>query len=81
MKVGDIVRFKEEHYLSHVIKGYCIVDDLKIFQFRPNKPNRYHIKTLNKDSVGSYSMAWVDEHEIISISDIRENKLNQLGIF
>jgi hypothetical protein len=44
------------------------------------RPNRYHIKTLNKDSDGSHSMTWIDEHEVISISDIRDIKLKELGI-
>ena len=67
--------------LSKVFKGLCIIDDLKVpSKFRPDKPNRYHIKTLNKDKDGLHRMAWVDEDEIISISDIRDQKLKKLGI-
>jgi len=80
MKVGDIVRLKEEHHLSAFLVGYCIVDDVRKFQIRVNRKNRYHIKTLNKNSDGSHSMTWVDEDEVISISEIRNLKLNELGI-
>ena len=80
MKVGDIVQFKEEHHLSTFLEGPCIVDDVRKFEIRVNKKNRYHIKTLNKNSDGSHSMTWVDEDEVISISDIRDTKLNELGI-
>ena len=80
MKVGDIVRLKEEHYLSTFLEGPCIVDDVRKFQIRVNRKNKYHIKTLNKNSDGSHSMTWIDEHEVISISDIRDIKLKELGI-
>lgn len=80
MKVGDIVKFNQDHYMSELIPGLCIVDDVRKFQFRTNKPNRYHIKSLNKDSDGSYRMTWVDEDEVVPISEIRVERLNQLGI-
>ena len=80
MKVGDIVRLKEEHHLSTFLVGYCIVDDVRKFQIRVNRKNRYHIKTLNKNSDGEHSMTWIDEDEVISISDIRDIKLKELGI-
>ena len=80
MKVGDIVRLKAEHHLSTFLEGPCIVDDVRKFQIRVNRKNRYHIKTLNKNSDGSHSMTWIDEDEVISISDIRNLKLNELGI-
>ena len=80
MKVGDIVRLKEGHQLSPFLEGPCIVDDIRKFQIRVNRKDRYHIKTLNKNSDGSHSMTWVDEDDVISISDIRDSKLNELGI-
>ncbi len=80
MKVGDIVKFKKDHHLSEVIPGLLIVDKVKKFQFRTNKQNRYHIITLKKDSDGSRRMTWVDESEVISISEIRNYKLKSLGI-
>jgi len=79
MKLGDIVKFKQEHHLSDVIPGLCIVDDVRKFYFRTGKPNRYHIKTLNTLD-GSHRMAWVDGNEIVSISEIRSERLNELGI-
>ena len=80
MKVGDIVKLKEEHYLFDLFNGPCIVDEVIKFELRVNKKNRYHIKTLNKDSDDSNSMVWVDEDEVISISNIRDKKLKELGI-
>lgn len=80
MKIGDIVKFKKEHYMSELMPGLCIVDDVRKFQFSTNKPNKYHIKTLNKHSDGSCRMTWVNSDEIESISEIRVKRLNQLGI-
>lgn len=78
MKVGDIVKLKEEHHLSELIPGLCVVDEVRKFSFG-RTPNRYHIKTLNT-SDGSHRMTWVEEKEIISISEIRQERLNELGI-
>jgi hypothetical protein len=80
MKVGDIVRLKEEHHLSTFLEGPCIVDEVRKFEIRVNRKNRYHIKTLNKNSDGSHSMTWVEEQEVISISEIRQERLKELGI-
>lgn len=73
MKVGDIVKFPEEHHLSTFLVGPCIVDMISV-----SRRNRYHIKTLSKNSDGQHSMAWVHENEIVSISKIREEKISQL---
>ena len=80
MKIGDIVRLKEEHHLSTFLEGPCIVDEVRKFEIRVNRKNRYHIKTLNKNSDGSHSMTWVEEQEVISISEIRQERLKELGI-
>jgi hypothetical protein len=87
MKVGDIVRLKEEHHLSTFLVGYCIIFGKiqgKVHSngivLRSRKKNRYHIKTLNKNSDGDHSMTWIYEDEVISISEIRNLKLNELGI-
>jgi len=80
MKVGDIVKFRQDHYMSEVMAGLCIVDDVRRFPIKANKPNKYHIKTLNKDSDGSYRMTWINENEVVSISEIRVERLNELGI-
>ena len=78
MKIGDIVKFKEEHHLSELIPGLCVVGEVRKFSFG-KRPNKYHIKTLNT-SDGSHRMTWVEEKEIISISEIRNSKLKELGI-
>lgn len=70
---GDIVKLKEDHYLSEIIIGMCIVDEIQIFGKK-----RYHIKTLNKDSDGCHRLVWVEEKEVISLSKVREKKLNEL---
>ena len=68
MKVGDIVRLKKGHHLEEFIQGNCIVDDL-IY-------GRYHIKTLD----GKNCMTWVFNDEVISVSEIRQQTLEKLGI-
>ena len=78
MKIGDIVKFKEEHHLSELIPGLCVVGEVRKFSFG-KRPNRYHIKTLNT-SDGSHRMTWVEEKEIISISEIRQERLSELVI-
>jgi hypothetical protein len=80
MKLGDIVKFKQDHHLSELIPGLCIIDDIRKFQINTKRPNSYHIKTINVDSDGSHRMAWVKEDEIISISKIRNERLNELGV-
>ena len=79
IQIGDILRLKKEHHLSELISGLCVVDEVRKFSFG-KRPNRYHIKTLNKDSDGKHIMTWVEEKEIISISEIRQERLNELGI-
>jgi hypothetical protein len=79
MKAGDIVRLKSEHQLYELVPGLCVVGEVRKFSFG-KRPNRYHIKTLNKDSDGSHRMTWVEEQEIISISEIRQERLEKLGI-
>ena len=79
IQIGDIVKLKEEHHLSELVPGLCVVGEVRKFSFG-KRPNRYHIKTLTKDSDGSHRMTWVEEKEIISISEIRQEKLSELGI-
>lgn len=78
MKVGDIVKFKKDNHMSELMPGLCIVDDVRKFQFSTNKPNKYHIKTLDKDLDGSYRMTWVNSDEVESISEIREEKITEI---
>ena len=78
IQIGDIVKLKEEHHLYELVPGLCVVGEVRKFSFG-KRPNRYHIKTLNS-SDGSHRMTWVEEKEIISISEIRQERLNELGI-
>ena len=71
MKKGDIVKIKPEIDLSEIITSNCIVDDIVIRY----KKKRYHIKSLTDDK-----MTWVYENEVDMVSNIRDQKLKQLGI-
>ncbi len=71
MNLGDIVKLKPEIRLSEIIDGNCTIDDIDI---RYGK-TRYHIK-----SVIDNKMTWVYESEVDMISNIRDQKLKQLGI-
>ena len=79
MKVGDIVRLKSGHSLEEFIKGNCIIDDI-INSINPSAEcmprHRYHIKTLD----GKDCMTWVHIWEIEMVSDVRQQKLEKLGI-
>jgi len=81
-EIGDIVILKEEHYLSRVVYGQWDIDDVRRKPFRPLSSTmiEYHIKTLSTNSEGSPSMTWVKTDDIISVSKIRDKKLNELGI-
>jgi hypothetical protein len=81
-EIGDIVILKEEHYLSRVVYGQWVIDDFRRKPFRPLSSTmiEYHIKTLSTNSEGSPSMTWVKTDDIISLSKIRDKKLNELGI-
>jgi len=71
MNLGDIVKLKPEVALSEIIDGNCIVDDIVIRY----KKTRYHIKSMVDDK-----MTWVYESEVDMVSNIRDQKLKQLGI-
>lgn len=76
MKVGDIVRLKKEHYLSEIFDTNCQIHEVKKFQIRTGKKPRYHIKTIS----GELKWVWVDESELDRISEIRNEKLEKIGI-
>jgi hypothetical protein len=76
MKVGDIVRLKKEHYLSEIFDANCEIHEVKKFQIRTDKKPRYHIKTIS----GELKWVWVDESELDRISEIRNEKLEKIGI-
>jgi hypothetical protein len=73
MKVGDIVRLKSDHYLTEFIKGECHITEVVKYNNR-NRRNRYHIKN-NEDC-----MTWVHIEELDLVSDLRNQRLEKLGI-
>jgi hypothetical protein len=73
MKVGDIVRLKPEHHLIEFIKGECHITQVVKYNNR-NRRNRYHIKN-NEDC-----MTWVHIEELDLVSDLRNQRLEKLGI-
>jgi hypothetical protein len=76
MKVGDIVKLKKEHFLSEIFDTNCQIHEVKKFQIRTNREPRYHIKTMT----GELRWVWVDESEVDMISNIRDQRLEELGI-
>ena len=73
MKVGDIVRLKSDHHLNEFIKGDCYITQVVKYNFKHRK-TRYHIKN-NEDC-----MTWVHLDELDLVSDLRNQKLEKLGI-
>ena len=73
MKVGDIVRLKPEHHLNEFIKGDCLITQVVKYSFKHRK-TRYHIKN-NEDH-----MTWVHLEELDLVSDLRNQRLESLGI-
>jgi hypothetical protein len=76
MKVGDLVRLKKDHHLSEIFDGNCIIHEISNFPIASKKLARYHIKTIT----GELKWAWVYERELDEISEIRNDKLKELGI-
>jgi hypothetical protein len=76
MRLGDIVKLKKEHYLSEIFDVNCIVYEKVNFQKITRRKPRYHIKTMT----GELKWVWVYESEVDMISDIRSQKLEELGI-
>ncbi len=75
MKVGDIVKLKKEHHLSEIFDVNCIVYEKKDSQYA-HPGQKYVIKTMT----GELKWTWVYESEIDMISDIRNQKLEKLGL-
>lgn len=73
MKVGDIVRLKPEHHLNQFIKGDCIITQIAQYNNKHRK-TRYHIKN-NQDC-----MTWVHIEELDLLSDLRDQRLSEIGI-
>ena len=73
MRIGDIVRLKEGHHLVEFIKGDCQITQVVKYNFKHRK-TRYHINN-NEDC-----MTWVHLEELDLVSDLRNQKLEKLGI-
>jgi hypothetical protein len=72
MKVGDMVRIKPGHNLCEFIKGDCVITEVRKFNNR--RRTRYHIK--NREDC----MSWVYLEELDLVSDLRNQKLESIGI-
>lgn len=73
MNVGDIVRLKPEHDLCQFIKGDCLITQV-VHYSNKNRKTRYHIKNTED------CMTWVHIEELDLVSDLRDQKLKNLGI-
>lgn len=78
MKVGDIVLVNDDCYLKEFFEGPCEIIEMHFFNIT-NKPTKYSIRTtyLINDKP---NLTHVCETDIKLISDIRNNKLKELGI-
>ena len=72
MRKGDIVRLKTDHYLCPLIKGNCHITEVHFVH--SSRKTRYHIT----NSEGC--MTWVHGEELDLVSDLRNQKLEKLGI-
>jgi hypothetical protein len=75
MKIGDRVLFKDDHYLKEFFHGYCEIIDVKVFM----KSTRYTIRTTYLIN-GKPNITTVTERDIKPVSEIRNDKLKELGI-
>ena len=75
MKIGDIVLFRDGHYLKEFFTGHCEIIDMKVFM----NTTRYHIRTTYLIN-GKPNLTIVTESDIKSVSKIRNDKLKELGI-
>ena len=73
MNIGDIVRLKSDHHLIEFIKGDCHITEVRKYSNKHRK-TRYHIKN-NEDC-----MTWVHLEELDLVSDLRNQRLEKLGI-
>jgi hypothetical protein len=73
MRVGDIVKLKPEHFLNEFIKGNCVITEVQKYSNKHRK-TRYHIKNAED------CMTWVNLDEVDMVSNLREQRLQKLGI-
>ena len=76
MNRGDIVRLKPKHHLKEFIKGDCIITEVRKFS-TPQRRTKYHIKTIESDNP---SMTWAYLEELDLVSELRNQKLESIGI-
>jgi hypothetical protein len=76
MKIGDIVKIKSDNHLSELLPGNFIVREIRQFNKLSNRKNRYHIISMD----GKNSMTWVHDTEVEMVSNVRDQKLEKIGI-
>jgi hypothetical protein len=75
MKIGNLVLLNDNSYLKEFFHGYCEIIDMKVFM----KTIIYTIRTTYLINGEPY-ITTVTERDIKPVSEIRNNKLNELGI-
>jgi hypothetical protein len=75
MKIGDRVLLNDNSYLKEFFTGYCEIIDMKVFM----KATRYTIRTTYLIN-GKPNITTVTERDIKPVSEIRNDKLKELGI-
>jgi hypothetical protein len=75
MKIGDRVLLNDNSYLKEFFTGYCEIIDMKVFM----KATRYTIRTTYLIN-GKPNITTVTERDIKTVSEIRNDKLKELGI-
>lgn len=76
MNIGDIVKLKSDNHLSELLPGNFIIREVKKFKILMHKRTRYHIISMD----GKNSMTWVYDTEVEMVSNLRDQKLEKLGI-
>lgn len=76
MNIGDIVKIKSDNHLSELLPVNFIVREIRQFNKLSHKRTRYHIISMD----GKNSMTWVYDTEVEMVSNLRDQKLEKLGI-
>jgi hypothetical protein len=76
MNIGDIVKLKSDNHLSELLPGNFIIREVREFGILMHKRTRYHIISMD----GKGSMTWVYDEEVEMVSNLRDQKLEKLGI-
>lgn len=75
MKVGDIILVNDNCYLKEFFTGSCEIIEIKV----TTRLTRYLIRTTYHIN-GKPNLTNLTETEIKTITEIRNNKLKELGI-